>query len=78
MYYARIFPEGAKRMAERYLRALDVLQENPLIGHPVIGMRSVREFAIPRTPFSFIYRVAENRIEVLRVWDQRGNRSRSN
>lgn len=77
MYYTRIFPDGAKRAAERYLRALDVLQKNPLIGHPVIGMRGVREFAIPRTPFSFIYRVAEDQIEVLRIWDQRGNRSRS-
>ena len=76
MYYTRIFPDGAKRAAERDLRTLDVLQRNPLIGRPVVGMRGVREFAIPRTPFSFIYRVASDQIEILCVWDQRGDRSR--
>ena len=75
MYYTRIFPDGAKRASERYLRALDVLQKNPLIGYPVIGIRSMREFTIPGTPFSFIYRVVSDQIEILRVWDQRGDRS---
>ena len=42
----------------------------------VEGMAGIREFPIPRTPFSFIYRVVDDRIEVLRVRDQRGDRSR--
>lgn len=75
-YYARIFPGGAKHAAEQYHRASRVVQGNPLVGHPVEGMEGVREFSIPRTPFSIIYRVADNRIEVLRVLDQRGDRSR--
>ena len=75
-YYARVFPGGAKRATEQYHRASRVVRGNPLVGHPVEGMAGVREFPIPRTPFSFIYRVADNRIEVLRVWDQRGDRSR--
>ena len=74
-YYARVFPDGAKRAAEQYFRVLGVLRENPLIGHPVEEMPGVREFPVPRTSFSFIYRVVGDQIEVLRVWDQRGDRS---
>ena len=75
-YHARVFPSGAKRAVEQYTRASRVGQGNPLIGHPVEGIGGVREFPIPRTPFSFIYRVVDDRVEVLRVWDQRGDRSR--
>jgi hypothetical protein len=35
----------------------------------------VREFPLPRMPFSMIYRVGETRIEILRVWDQRADRA---
>lgn len=75
-YYAHIFPDGAKRAAEQYRRACGVMIDNPLVGRPVEEMESVREFSIPRTPFSFIYRIVDDRIEILRVWDQRGDRSR--
>ena len=75
-YCSHIFPDGARRAAEQYLRASGVIRDNPLVGHPVEGMAGVREFPIPRTPFSFIYRVGDDRIEVLRVWDQRRDRSR--
>ena len=75
-YCARIFPGGAKRAAEQYHRASRVVRGNPLVGHPVEGIAGVREIPIPRTPFSLIYRVADDRIEVLRARDQRGDRSR--
>ena len=75
-YYARVFPGGAKRAAERYVRASRVVRGNPRVGHLVEGMAGIREFPIPHTPVSFIYRVVDDRIEVLRVWDQRGDRSR--
>ena len=75
-YYAEVFPDGAKRAAGQYARASGVLRFNPLAGRPVEDMGGIRELTIPRTPFSFIYRVAEDRIEVLRIWDQRGDRSR--
>ena len=74
--YARVFPGGAKRAAEQYIRASRVVQGNPLVGHLVEGMAGIREFPIPCAPFSFIYRVVDDRIEVLRVWDQRGDRAR--
>ena len=75
-YYGRIFVDGARRASEHYRKACDLIQANPSIGHPVEGMAGVREFSVPRTPFSFIYRVIGDRIEILRVWDQRGDRSR--
>ena len=74
--YAHIFQHGAKRAAAQYRRTCGILRENPLAGRPVEEMEGVREFSMPRTPFSFIYRVVDDRIEVLRVWDQRGDRSR--
>ena len=77
--YGHIFPDGAKRAADQYGRTCGVLHDNPLVGRPVEEveeMEGVREFSIPRTPFSFIYRVVDDRIDVLRVWDQRGGRSR--
>lgn len=75
-YYTDIFPDGARRAADQYGRACSILRDNPQVGRPVEEMEGVREFLIPRTPFSFIYRVVDDRIEVLRVWDQRGDRSR--
>ena len=75
-YYAHIFPDGAKRAAEHYVRASDVIRDNPLVGRTVEEALGVRELSIPRTPFSFIYRVVDDRIEVLRIWDQRGDRTK--
>lgn len=76
IYYTRTFPDGARWAAEAYVRACDLVRDHPAIGRPVVGMAGIRELLIPRTPFSFIYRVTEDRIEVLRVWDQRGDRTR--
>ena len=74
-YYTSVFPAGARRAAGHYRSACRAIRENPLIGHPVEDMPEIREFAIRRTPFSVIYRVVGERIEVLRIWDQRGDRS---
>ena len=75
-YYTHIFPDGARRAAEQYARAAGILRDNPMVGHSMEDVTNVREFSIPRTPFSFIYRISDDRIEVLRIWDQRGDRSR--
>ena len=74
--YAHIFQDGAKRAANQYRRTCGVIRENPPVGSPVEEMEGVREFSIPRTPFSLINRIVDDRIEVLRVWDQRADRSR--
>lgn len=73
LYYRDVFPEGAKRAAERYGRTLELIAATPKLGRPV-AEPGIREYAMPRTPFSLIYRIAGSRIEVLRVWDQRSER----
>ncbi len=75
-YYTRAFPEGARQAAAQYARTRNLLRQNPLIGHPVEGIEGIREYSIPSMPFSFIYRVMKDRVEILRVWDERGDRRR--
>ena len=62
--YVHVFPDGAKRAADPYRRTCGIISENPLVGRPVEEMEGVREFSIPRTPFSPVYRIVEDRIEV--------------
>jgi plasmid stabilization system protein ParE len=73
LYYHSIFPAGARNAARQYLRAMSNLLDNPHIGHP-IDARGTREYSMPRIPFSVIYRISDDRIEVLRIWDQRADR----
>ena len=74
LYYTRTFPEGARRAAA-HIRAVEkAISANPQIGRPTEFAR-VCELVVPRTPFSVIYRVMLARIEILRVWDNRAERS---
>ena len=52
-------------------------QVNTITGHLVEEMAGVRESSSTRPPFSFICRVVNDRSEVLRIWDQRGDRSKA-
>jgi plasmid stabilization system protein ParE len=70
-YYKVVFHEGADQARRQYQRTMANLQSSPCIGHP--EDTGVRKFPIPRTPFSVIYRVADNEIEILRVLDQRAD-----
>lgn len=71
-YYRVRFPEGASRAAARMQRALAILRDNPEIGH-LTPEPPLRQLTIPNTPFHLIYRVAADRIEILRVIDGRAN-----
>ncbi len=72
-YYMRVFPAGRENADKHFLATQTTLKNNPLIGHPSESVAGAREFSIARTPFSFIYRVQEDRIEVLRVIDNRSD-----
>lgn len=48
-----------------------LMEEHPLIGKQLLNHPKLRAMQIPKTPFTFIYRVTETHIEILRVWDQR-------
>ncbi|KQU62709.1 hypothetical protein ASC75_16130 [Aminobacter sp. DSM 101952] len=74
-YYRTTFPEGRGNARKQMAKTLAILQDQPHIGHPVHGA-VLREHPITRTPFSVIYRVADDRIEILRLWDGRGNPDR--
>lgn len=70
-YYSSIFPAGAKRAREHFRACEKMLELNPLAGQQS-DIAGARELVVPRTPFSLVYRVAAERVEVLRVWDGRG------
>jgi plasmid stabilization system protein ParE len=72
-YYQTVFPEGSAKAREHYRLAKRVLLENPQAGRPA-SAAGVRELSIARTPFCFVYRVMAGTIEVIHVWDLRGDR----
>ncbi len=74
-YYREVFPDDAARALRHLMAAEGLLRTNPLVGRRT-GIGDSRELHIARTPFSLIYRVREDRIEILRVWD--GRRDRAN
>lgn len=73
-YYESVFPEGRQRAQQQFKKIEVLLAENPFVGHKT-HREQVRELSIPKTPFSYIYRVREHQIEVLRIWDERQERS---
>ena len=75
-YYESVFPQGTRKAQKQYYLAKSLLKENPYIGHST-DVKNVREFSIPTIPFSFIYCINEDVIEVLRIWDERQDRSSS-
>lgn len=74
VYYTRIFPEGDKRAREQLRAIMRLVCDNPMIGRPSLAP-DVRELVFPGTPFSLIYRVRNDRIEVLQIWDNRADRA---
>ncbi len=72
-YYQRVFPQGREKAQQQFKSINKLLKENPLIGHKS-DVGDTLEFSIPNTPFSYIYRVKKDQIQVLRVWDERQQR----
>lgn len=71
-YCRRVFPEGERNARQEMSQALQRLSAHPRIG-PETGERDARRLVIARTPFALEYRVAQDRIEILRVLDDRAN-----
>ncbi len=72
-YYARVFPEGEKRAIAQYEKMKQVLLAAPFAGRAT-GEGDVREYVMPRTPFSVIYRVRGEQIQILLIVDHRADR----
>jgi tryptophan synthase beta chain len=61
---------------QQFRRSLANLLTNPRMGKALV-VAGAREHSITRTPFSFIYRINGDRLEILRVWDQRSDPEKS-
>lgn len=70
-YYRSVFPAGSAKARDTMHAIQATLAANPYSGHPSDTRPTVREFSIPRTPFTVVYRVVPSQIEVLRLWDTR-------
>jgi plasmid stabilization system protein ParE len=69
-YYGSVFPEGRRNAGARLRKAVASLEANPYLGH-LTDEADVLEFVISRTPFSLLYRIKGDTLEVLRLWDNR-------
>lgn len=72
-YYRAVFPDGSARAKKAYAQTKTLIKANPHIGEAVDGFEGVYEFPVLRTPFSFIYRIVGDRIEILRIVDGRSD-----
>lgn len=72
-YYAANFPEGDNGAKRSYNATKTLLKEHPFAGE-VQENTDLREIRVLRTPFSFVYRVKEDEIQILRIWDGRRDR----
>ena len=74
-YYEEVFPAGRLNMRMQLYAAEQLLEINPHIGRLYEHVDGVRELQISKTPFSLLYRVTNTHIEIMRVWDQRRDRT---
>ncbi len=71
-YYEKIFPQRKERARRQLYSIESLLEKNPYIGHPA-EIEGLRELSIPKIPFSLLYRIKNNNIEIINVWDERKN-----
>ncbi len=76
-YYESVFPQWLEKAQKQFHSTKGLIKNNPYVGHIIQG-DNVMEFSIPRIPFSFIYLIRWEVIEVLRVWDERQDRGKLN
>ena len=69
-YYTDVFTDGKANADRQFLTMKKVLLTTPDAGRPM-GVKNFRIYSIPRTPFSVIYRVEKERVEILKIYDQR-------
>jgi toxin ParE1/3/4 len=65
-YIAQDNPQAAIEQGDRIERQVTMLAEHPDMGRAG-RMKNTRELVISRTPFIVVYRVKDQRIELLRI-----------
>lgn len=73
-YYTSVFPDGLQKAQAQFRATETLLQQNPRIGKQT-DFPDVHELVITRTPLSVIYRLTDDQIQILRIWDNRADRS---
>jgi plasmid stabilization system protein ParE len=73
IYYERYFPEGMASANARLLKCVRLMSEFPNMGRTV-GREPRRCFSIPDTPYTLVYQQKEERLEIVRVLDQRSEK----
>lgn len=69
-YIAHENPVAARRVAERILQGVSLLQANPAIGKPA-HLPQTRLWVVPGTPYLIVYRAHADALEILRLWHGR-------
>jgi plasmid stabilization system protein ParE len=70
-YYRSVFPAGRAKANRQFAALRRMLREMPGVGHASELVEGVLEYQIRNTPFTVIYRVRGEQVQVLRVYDQR-------
>lgn len=70
-YYVDVFPAGRPKANQQYRALLRLLKTDPRIGHPDDDQPGVYEYAIPGIPFTVLYRIKNEAVEIMRLYDQR-------
>ncbi len=71
-YISQENPQAAKNVAQKVWEASQKLTENPEIGRAG-HVDGTREWVVQQTPYLIVYRVKDERIEILRVWHSKQN-----
>jgi toxin ParE1/3/4 len=68
-YIAQEDPAAARLVAQHIVKAINLLQDNPALGHPG-RIHGTRELVVPDTRYILPYRVRPRlqRIEILRIF----------
>jgi plasmid stabilization system protein ParE len=72
-YYRNVFPAGQGNARESLRTAERTISQHPFIGSVCEEIEIAREYRLTRTPFSLLYQVFDDRIEILRVIDHRSD-----
>lgn len=73
-YFAQESPQAARLMVQRIHQAVNLLADNPALGHPG-RIHGTKELVVPDTRYILPYRVSPRleRIEILRVFHSSRN-----
>ena len=72
-YYGRVFPAGKGAARTQLRRTIAIIAEHPEIGRRPEDIQGAFEYPITRTPFTVIYRVQADELQILRIYDQRSD-----